>query len=89
MSISKPTRDSTREIVTFVYKSSPRLSNIECLEENKVNISNFQSLFLGEFKKFLEKSRKRMYTTLSNNKHLLRQSFVYSINRDYKVSRIY
>ena len=89
MSISKPTRDSTREIVTFVYKSSPRLSNIECLEDNEVNISNFQSLFLGEFKKVLDKSWKRMDTTLSNNKHLLRHSFVYSINRDYKVSRIY
>ena len=89
MSISKPTRDSTREIVTFVYKSSPRLSNMECLEENKVKISNFQSLFLEEFKKFLEKSWKGMDATLSNNKHLLRHSFVYSINRDYEVSRIY
>lgn len=39
--MSKPTSDSTREMVTFVYKSSPRLSNIGCLEQNKVKIIDF------------------------------------------------
>ena len=32
ISISKPIKASANDIVTFVYKSSPRLSNLLCLK---------------------------------------------------------
>lgn len=45
ISMSKPTRDSTSEIVTFVYKSSPLLSNIGCLK-NRTEHTNCELLSL-------------------------------------------
>ena len=40
MSISNPLSASTRDIVTFVYRSSPLLSNTLCLKQNDHDIFN-------------------------------------------------